>query len=597
MKKILALLAWILFSGIGLTADVHVPYKQIFDDGIRIPSNKTIQSGDTVIVSNGIVYNQGNVSLTNEPAAIVVSNRVDLIEANTSNWNSATNWVISNSGNVAIALSNTSNWNKVTNTIVGNSVKLNSTNILIFTNGNTLVSPFAIIPGATNIDLGSQQDPWRSGWFQSNSLHVGNQQISEGVWVSTTTTTSRSESNINNLESWVGRIENNLTINGFRDALLGSMYVSQLESGWWDDFSDQSGITRTTNATYANGSYYLLDGSGIDDKTMFVLHFDGTSGSSNWVDSSTYTRTLTTGGGGPIITNFSKFGTGSLYLDGSDDFLEIMDNSALEPSDSNFVIECWLYSISADSGAFIFKGQNNGEPGGGPTYTALAGDTFDVPNYQGWFINQETEQTGNADLKLDSAGGTKLLTTGVWCHYAMVRSGSSWYAYTNGVLRDTGSFAGSVMDLTNSWKFGKGPVDPTYFINAYVDEVRLSIGTDRGWISGFTPPAQAYSDGGTNSVIISTNVYATSQPTILKGSLIAHLQSGENLNSNLMMYATCNGGTTWTNLILSYTAPYTGTLWVVTGTNSVNGTGTNMMYRIHTYGTSVGLHAASLLWR
>jgi hypothetical protein len=80
-------------------------------------------------------------------------------------------------------------------------------------------------------------------------------------------------------------------------------------------------------------------------------------------------------------------------------------------------------------------------------------------------------------------------------HLAMIRSSGTIKLFVNGTS-EGGSFAASddftlgdgYMSL-GAAKFDLG----NYQVTGLLDEFRISVGTDRGWFSGFTPPSAAYS--------------------------------------------------------------------------------------------------------
>ena len=94
----------------------------------------------------------------------------------------------------------------------------------------------------------------------------------------------------------------------------------------------------------------------------------------------------------------------------------------------------------------------------------------------------------------DIANGVSMGTTSNtgFDHFALVRAGSTYYIFKNGVL--TNSFVNPLSPYyngTNSLNIGKSG---TTYAEGYLDEFRVSKGIVR-WLSNFTPPSSQYSEG------------------------------------------------------------------------------------------------------
>jgi hypothetical protein len=87
--------------------------------------------------------------------------------------------------------------------------------------------------------------------------------------------------------------------------------------------------------------------------------------------------------------------------------------------------------------------------------------------------------------------GATAFNTGQWYHIAVVRSGTSWVLYRDGVSYATAT-------SSNNWGNGTGVLQVGRYVgggwdfNGWLDEYRVSKGIAR-WTTGFTPPTQAYS--------------------------------------------------------------------------------------------------------
>ena len=94
----------------------------------------------------------------------------------------------------------------------------------------------------------------------------------------------------------------------------------------------------------------------------------------------------------------------------------------------------------------------------------------------------------------DVISGTSLGSYGSdWNHYAIVRNGTTWKCYQNGIQTgiDTNITAEPRSDV-NTFYIGRRVWSNTTCAKGYIDEFRISKGVAR-WTSNFTPPARPYS--------------------------------------------------------------------------------------------------------
>jgi hypothetical protein len=185
-------------------------------------------------------------------------------------------------------------------------------------------------------------------------------------------------------------------------------------------------------------------------------------------DSSTNNFTITRNGNttqgsfSPYLPNWSNY-----FNKGSNDYLSVTDDPALQMGSGNFTIECWVYSIesqSTDSGIVSKGGSSTG-------FTInVSGTTLLV------------SQGSTSSILTSGAGG---VPTNTWVHVAYVRSGTNIYLFANGLQVDSST---NSYDLTepNALRIGANRTLGAYF-KGYISNLRIIKGT-AVYTSNFVPP-------------------------------------------------------------------------------------------------------------
>ena len=88
--------------------------------------------------------------------------------------------------------------------------------------------------------------------------------------------------------------------------------------------------------------------SGWDNYTKLLLHFDGTDGSTTFVDSSPSGKTVTAVGNAQIDTAQYKFGGASGLFDGNGDYLSVPDSDDWYFGTGDFTIDAWARFANAN---------------------------------------------------------------------------------------------------------------------------------------------------------------------------------------------------------------------------------------------------------
>jgi hypothetical protein len=109
-------------------------------------------------------------------------------------------------------------------------------------------------------------------------------------------------------------------------------------------------------------------------------------------------------------------------------------------------------------------------------------------------MNYATATTGDLALFIgDFSTGSPLLTTSgvsvrndVWHHVAVVRDGSAWAIYVDGISRATATWSGTIADISGSIYIGRDQFYTRDYLG-YIDDLRITKGVAR-YTANFTPP-------------------------------------------------------------------------------------------------------------
>ena len=184
---------------------------------------------------------------------------------------------------------------------------------------------------------------------------------------------------------------------------------------------------------------------------------------------------LETVGNAQISTSVKKFGTGSMYFDGTGDYLSVVSSSNFAFGTGDFTIEYWINtSTSADNGIL----QISTTAGGFATsYTnGLMMSLFSGTLY--YALGGSSANTGTT------------INNGNWRHITMCRSGSSLKIFVDGI---------SIVSTTNTTNVTAtnlvigGYYSTSYTLSGYIDDLRITRGVAR-YTTNFPPPTAAFAD-------------------------------------------------------------------------------------------------------
>jgi hypothetical protein len=230
--------------------------------------------------------------------------------------------------------------------------------------------------------------------------------------------------------------------------------------------------------------------SAATNYTKLLLHCDGSDDSTTFIDSSTNNHSLTktmVGGGGIVAlkTAQKKFGTASLYNQGTDACLSAEDSADWNFGTGDFTIDFWVRFNSLPSDIACFVSQ----------YVDVNNRLQCYYTWPGPVLGFSVTSNGTV---LAGYSVTTALSTNTWYHLAFVRNGTSFYIFKDGskltltesVVIGTNAMPDFASILTFAARYTGAAIDRK--LDVYFDELRISKGIAR-WVEDFTPPVAEYS--------------------------------------------------------------------------------------------------------
>ncbi len=247
-----------------------------------------------------------------------------------------------------------------------------------------------------------------------------------------------------------------------------------------------SGTTTIITGTSAVGRLYNSQ-SVVDSfvsGTQYLLHLDGGSGTSSFVDSSTFARTIVAVGSATHSPTQVKFGSTSAYLDGTGDSITTTDVSGLSPGTQTFYVDTWaFYNGTKGSATAALFGKRSGAgswANDGHEYYLTVNDDNKLQLYY---------NSSNSPVSI--TGTNTLAFTAGWHHYKVVNASTGFFMFFDGVIAQSAAKLSITATTGGTPKFVIGERNSDLYWNGYVDEMHFVLGVD-GETSNFTPPTNPY---------------------------------------------------------------------------------------------------------
>jgi hypothetical protein len=180
---------------------------------------------------------------------------------------------------------------------------------------------------------------------------------------------------------------------------------------------------------------------------------------------------METVGDAKIVTSTRKYGTGSMYFDGTGDYLAILNNNLLQFNTGNFTVEFWLNATNT-----------------GGTHGLVAASSTGAGYWASLiFQNSIYWQSVNGTTNLFSASYSSYY--GSWTHVAFCRNNSVTKLYLNGIEVASASDTNNYNGTAGTYDVGRD-LDNNGLLTGYIDDLRIT--KFARYTANFTPPTATF---------------------------------------------------------------------------------------------------------
>lgn len=297
-------------------------------------------------------------------------------------------------------------------------------------------------------------------------------------------------------------------------------------SGYFNGYIDQLRVLKAARYTSAfivpNTRYVQTDP--YASKVQLHLTMEGDQGGTVFWDATgkavTKSGTITTDQGiFKVGTSSAKFVSGS--------YMTVADNAAMELAANDMTLEMWVQSTSTNAYVTLMERTSASSFSSG-AWSLM----YNVGAANGRLVLYVADYSTGAALITASSGN---VADGQWHHVAWTRKGSTHTLWLDGVSVGTGTWAGTVANLTTGYNIGYSQNFAGRQFAGYIDDLRYTVGVAR-YYTAFTP---AQSDPYWNNVSVllplnSDTVDVKGHTTTTSGSVTA----GSSTQSRVYPYST-----------------------------------------------------------
>lgn len=238
-----------------------------------------------------------------------------------------------------------------------------------------------------------------------------------------------------------------------------------------------------TIGTYTQGSFYFH----VCDNAVLNIDYVNIS----WNNDITYSKylksllqfenglvdynnkTWTSYNSATINSSQKKFGNNSLYLNGTNQYINISHSSDFEFMNSDFSIECYIYPLCNNKLMFIACEHNYGSLG---SYYLTMNSSGQLQSNLYW----------GSDTKLILTSDT-IVPINTWSHIYIGCKGTTAYLGLNGIIK-TGAIIRPLVNPNSEFNIGR-QTNNSYFFNGYIDEFCIYNGITK-YTSNYILPTE-----------------------------------------------------------------------------------------------------------
>lgn len=276
-------------------------------------------------------------------------------------------------------------------------------------------------------------------------------------------------------------------ITGSDATIRQSVYRLTADGGSYAITGSAASFVRTWNVVAAGGSYAITGSAATLTRkdasissVVLLLGFNGVDAATSTTDESPAPHTMTFNGNAQLDTAQAKFGSASLLLDGTGDFLTTADSAHWDFGAGQFTVEFFVRYNSVTDVEFVSQWDLS---------ATVAGWKFGRTAASGLIFNF---YDSGGTLRAISAAWTP--STGQWYHVCTDRDGGgNVRLYVDGTMIGSEVNADTFRNSTKALSIGRIDHSTPRYLNGWLDELRITKGVARyASDGGFTVPQEAF---------------------------------------------------------------------------------------------------------
>ena len=270
------------------------------------------------------------------------------------------------------------------------------------------------------------------------------------------------------------------------------------------------------------------------------------------------TYTMTNNSTNPFNSNGSIFTPGSIYFNGTTQYLTVPANAVFAFGTGSFTVEAWVYLTTLQD-ILVFDTR---------TSAATTGIGFQINSSGVLCYIQATSTTL----------GTSALTTGIWYHIAWVYNGTTVTGYVNGVAGTPSTVSLSLTQ--NNASIGRSGVSSASFMAGYLSNLRV-IKDTAVYTQNFTPTSGPFTTSQTfnQSGIPSCPVQSSQTELLLNTPANTSFLTDSSTNA----FTVTNNGTATSNPFNPFSENYT----ILSNPGSLQLNGTTPQYATYAVNSNI----------